>query len=312
MALQSLTAAFDRDQTVLKDKLQGLNLPSDAARIQNIINDYLNEIFNNEGDFRQGLTQSEDYILQAALSLLNAQRSITKEITPNIVLQGTELKQQPLQKASKGLKKEQYPTALAGTTLGGGIGGALFGSWGAVFGAIAGTAVVLYYASTESEGKTSTKMIPTKEDKPSIVQSPLDVDLFMSIIKNICESVDSLIDTFRAQINKVVHKYENQEKPSLEREYRFLLEGIQSLIGYKRSHNEDENFSKKIQERIENMSDLLENYSLIVEDYSEAHKSWFDEIPSPKTGKLTQVLPAIIKNGNVVLKGRLFIPEKQN
>lgn len=312
MALQSLTAVFDRDQAILKEKLQGLNLPSDSSRIQNIINDYLNEIFKNEGDFRQGLTQSEDYILQAALSLLNAQRSITKEITPSIVLQGTEPKQQPLQKASKGLKKEQYPIALAGTSLGGGIGGALLGTWGAVFGAIAGTAVVLYYASAESEAKPSTNMISIKEEKPSIVQFPLDVDLFISIIKSICESIDSLIDTFRSQINKVIHKYENQEKPSLEREYRFLLEGIQSLIGYKRSHNEDEKFAKKVQERIEEIVDLLDNYNLVVEDYSEVHKSWFDEIVSPNTSELTQVLPAIIKNGHVVLKGRVFIPENQN
>lgn len=309
MALQSLTAAFDRDQTILKEKLQGLNLPSDSSRIQNIINDYLNEIFKNEGDFRQGLTQSEDYILQAALSLLNAQRSITKEITPSIVLQGTEPKQQPLQKASKGLKKEQYPIALAGTSLGGGIGGALLGTWGAVFGAIAGTAVVLYYASAESEAKPSTKMISIKEEKPSIAQFPLDVDLFISIIKSICESIDSLIDTFRSQINKVIHKYENQEKPSLEREYRFLLEGIQSLIGYKRAHSEEEKFLKKIQERIEDMAELLDNYNLTVEDYSEEHKHWFDVIENPNTTELTQVLPAIVRCENVVLKGRILVPE---
>lgn len=309
MALQSLTAIFDRDQAILKEKLQGLNLPSDSSRIQNIINDYLNEIFKNEGDFRQGLTQSEDYILQAALSLLNAQRSITKEITPSIVLQGIEPKQQPLQKASKGLKKEQYPIALAGTSLGGGIGGALLGTWGAVFGAIAGTAVVLYYASAESEAKPSTKMISIKEEKPSIVQFPLDVDLFISIIKSICESIDSLIDTFRSQINKVIHKYENQEKPSLEREYRFLLEGIQSLIGYKRAHSEEEKFLKKIQERIEDMAELLDNYNLTVEDYSEEHKHWFDVIENPNTTELTQVLPAIVRCENVVLKGRILVPE---
>ena len=43
MALQSLTAVFDRDQAILKEKLQGLNLPSDSSRIQNIINDYFQE-----------------------------------------------------------------------------------------------------------------------------------------------------------------------------------------------------------------------------------------------------------------------------
>ena len=92
MALQSLTSIFKSNQSVLGTKLQGLKLPSDSSRIQGIINDYLNEMFNNEGDFRQGLTQSEDYILQAALSLLNAQQSITKEITPDIILHNSSLK----------------------------------------------------------------------------------------------------------------------------------------------------------------------------------------------------------------------------
>lgn len=308
MALQSLTAIFESNQAVLKEKLKELKLPADSSRIQRIINDYLNEMFDNEGEFRQGLTQSEDYILQAALSLLNAQRSITKEITPDIVLQEPIVKlQSPA--TQKGLKKEQYPITLAGTAIGGGVGGALLGTWGAVFGAIAGTAVVLYYVSTEP--KPTTKMIPATMEKPKIVQSQLNVDLFLSIIKSICESVDSLIDTFRAQINKVVHKYESKEKPTLEGEYRFLLEGLQSLIGYKRAHCEDEKFMQKIQERIEDMAEVLDNYNLTVEDYTEEHKNWFDTIENPKTTELVQALPAIVKDSNVVLKGRIFIPEVQ-
>ena len=212
MALQSLTSIFKSNQSVLGTKLQGLKLPSDSSRIQGIINDYLNEMFNNEGDFRQGLTQSEDYILQAALSLLNAQQSITKEITPDIILQEPKPKtQSPI--IQTGLKKEQYPVTLTGTAIGGGIGGILLGTWGAVFGAIAGTAIVLYYASSGSQ--SISKMLPETLEKTKVVESQLNVDLFLSIIKSICESVDSLIDTFRAQINKVVYKYENKEKPTL-------------------------------------------------------------------------------------------------
>lgn len=305
MALQSLTSIFKSNQSVLGTKLQGLKLPSDSSCIQGIINDYLNEMFSNEGDFRQGLTQSEDYILQAALSLLNAQQSITKEITPDIILQEPKPKtQSPI--IQTGLKKEQYPVTLTGTAIGGGIGGILLGTWGAVFGAIAGTAIVLYYASSGSQ--SISKMPPETLEKTKIVQSQLNVDLFLSIIKSICESVDSLIDTFRVQINKVVYKYENQEKPTLEKEYRFLLESVQSLIGYKRAHNEDEKFLRKIQERIEDMADILDNYNLSVVDYTEDNKNWFDVIESPNTIVLTQVLPAIIKNHNVVLKGRVFIP----
>ena len=306
MALQSLTSIFESNQSVLKERLQGLKLPSDSSKIQTIINDYLNEMFDNESDFRQSLTQSEDYILQAALSLLNAQQSITKEETPNISFQQPQSKPQP--QITSGLKKEQYPLALVGTAVGSGLGGALMGTWASVFGAVAGTAVVLYYASTLSR-PSSPKMTSTIE-KPKLIQSQLNVDLFLSIVRNICESVDSLIDTFRAQINRVVHKYESQEKPTLEKEYRFLLESIQSLIGYKRAHSEDEKFMQKVQERIEDMADILDNYNLSVVDYTEENKSWFDIIESHNVTIPTQVFPAITKDSYAVLKGRVFTEKK--
>lgn len=44
MALQSLTSMFEHNQTALKEKLEGLKLPSDSSKIQNIVNAYLNEI----------------------------------------------------------------------------------------------------------------------------------------------------------------------------------------------------------------------------------------------------------------------------
>lgn len=304
MALQSLTSMFELNQTALKEKLEGLKLPSDSSKIQNIINTYLNEMFDNEGDFRQSLTQSEDYILQAALSLLNAQQSITREMTPNISFQQPKEQLQPQSKS--GLMKEQYPLAVVGTAIGGTLGGALMGTWAAVFGAITGTAVALYYASTLPQ--SSSPQMPVKIEKPRLIQSELNVELLLSIIKNICTSVDSLIDTFRSQVNRIVHKYENQEKPTLEKEYYFLLETVQSVIGYKRAHNSDEKFLQKIQERIEDMAEILDNYNLSVVDYAEEHKNWFDTIESSKVTEITQILPAIVKNNHTVLKGRIFIP----
>lgn len=305
MEQKTLTSVFESNKSILKERLEGLSLPSDAPKIQRIINDYLNEMFNNEGEFRQNLTQAEDYILQAALSLLNAQQAMTKEMTPVAAPSQPKLESVSPQPFS-GLKKEKYPYALGGTTLGSGVGGLLLGTWGAVFGAIAGTAIVLYYASNQFARAPQCKDL---EEKPLLQQPKLNVDVFLAIVKNICGSVDSLIDTFRAQINRVVNKYESQEKPTLEKEYRFLLESVQSLIGYKRAHNGDEKFVRKIQERIEDMAESLDNYNLVVENYTEEHRNWFDTIENQNVQSVTQVLPAIVKNGNVVLKGRIFIPE---
>lgn len=304
----TLVSMFESNKDKLEQELKELILPKDATKIQTAVNNYFSVLFNSESEYRQSLTQAEDYMLQAALSLLNAQQAITKEMTPDIAFQQAQVKTQmkPQNLMEDGLKRKQYPMTLVGTAVSSGLGGVVLGTWGAVFGAIAGTAVVLYCASSmEVQSIAKPKVV----EQPKLLQAKLNVDIFLSIIKNICESVDSLIDTFRAQINKVVHKYENQEKPTLEREYRFLLEGIQSLIGYKRAHGEEEKFVRKIQERIEDMAELLDNYNLTVEDYTEEHKNWFDIIENPNTAELTQVLPAIVKNKNVVLKGRIFVPE---
>lgn len=298
---KTLSAIFESNKVILKGKLEGLSLPSDAQKVQTVINDYLNEMFDNDGEFRLQLTKAEDYILQAAISLLSAQQAMVKEITPQVI--GTKSKLDQIQKPLDGLAKDKYPYTLGSTAIGGGVGGLLFGTWGAVFGAIAGTAIVLYYASSHNLISHQSKI-----KEPSLQQSKLNVDMFLNIVGNICSNVDSLIETFRAQINRVINKYENQEKPTLEKEYRFLLENVQSLVGYKRAHNKDEKFVCKMQERIEDMAESLENYNLEVVDYTNDHSNWFDVIENPNVQTVSQILPAIVKNGNIVLKGRVFIP----
>ena len=139
----------------------------------------------------------------------------------------------------------------------------------------------------------------------------LDTGIFLGIVGNICDSVDSLIQTFRAQINRVVDKYENVEKPRLEKEYSFLLEGIQTLIGYKRTHTNDDKYLSKLQMRIEDLAEALENYNLSVEEYVEEHSGWFETVESTKVETPQMVYPAIVKEGQAVLSGKVFVPVKQ-
>ena len=186
------------------------------------------------------------------------------------------------------------------------VGNLVFGGWGAVFGAIAGTAVTVYLSNRkESQNNTSTNV----DSEPNPQESVIDTKVFITIIEKICDSVDNLISTFRGQINRVVGKYENQPKPSLEKEYRPLLENIQTLVGYSRTHSEDEKFSRKIQERIEDMAELLDTYNLYLVNYSEEKESWFEKVSSPNTNQPKMVYPAIVKADEVVLKGKIFVPE---
>ena len=187
----------------------------------------------------------------------------------------------------------------------------MLGTWGAVFGAIAGTAILLYYSSDLGlTPKRSTSATIVSKKKMTIKQEKINVEVFVGIVGKICDNVDLLIQTFRAQINRVVEKYESMEKPAFEKEYRFLLENIQTLVGYKRAHIEDEKYLAKLQQRIEDLTESLENYGFSVEDYTEEFSSWFNMVPSPNVQTIKLAYPAIVKDGQAILLGKVFIPEK--
>lgn len=318
----TLVAMFESDKATLEKALIGLTLPKDGEKIQKIVANYFDTLFNKDGDFRQNLTLGEDYILQAALSLLNAQQEIgmklrEKEGKSHIQ---TNVSQNPLQKESRKIpfvEKEIPNISVDGVnsllSAGGGalVGKVILGGWGAVFGAIAGTALLLYLSLPENKLTAKRNTVPMAFLSESS-NTPLEIGAFFHVIYKVCQSVDNLIDTFRAQINRVVQKYESQEKPTIEKEYRTLLEGIQTLVGYKRAHNSDEEkYVKKLQERIEDVAELLDNYDLAVEDYTEENAHWFETIPSANVQSLKMVYPAIVKNGTVILLGKIFIPENK-
>lgn len=315
MKKQTLASLFESDKNKLKEQLSGLNLPQDATKIQLIVEGYFNSIFDKDSEYRQSLTQAEDYILQGAMALLNAQQSMIKEFSvKSETIKPTETTERVSQNGEgprPGLPKEFYPHALVGSALGGAVGGLIIGTWGAVFGSIAGTAVIMYYASekmstsknrmnTPSHKASSTEKIKTKQT--------LNIDVFFKIIHNICDSIDSLINSFRAQINRVVNQYENQEKPTLEGDYRSLLESIQSLIGFKRAHNEnDDKYIVKLNKRIEDLAEDLDAYNIKVVDYNGSNEEMFNRMSSSDVSETKMVTPAFVKNGKVVIKGKVFV-----
>ena len=289
-------------------------LPKDMSKVQNTVSSYLEKVFDAEGEFRQNLTQSEDYILEAAISLLNAQQKISSALLKDINRNCDSNKRNPSVAAQK--HKESGSANIFNidtkNTLFGVAGGAIagkliLGGWGAVFGAIAGVALSIYLSNrtqTKTQSQTTQRVVHEE-----IINKPIDVDCFIHIIHDVCESVDNLISTFRAQVNRVVQKYESQDKPTLDKEYRLLLESIQSLVGYKRNHDStEEKYTKKMQDRIEDLAESLDNYDITLVNYSEDNSSWFEKVPSPNTTELKEVLPAIIKGKDLIIPGKVFIP----
>ena len=297
----TLYSLFISSKDELTSQLEGLTLPSEAQEVQSCVVKYFNKIFDADGDFRQNLTLSEDYILQAAMSMLTMQQSMMSELTPaydNRSMFSVETLEPTYCDQRKAFIGKLLP--LGGSAIGSTAGALLVGAWGSVFGAIAGTAVAMYYSTRMAPEMATTQEVITSES----VESELNVTAFIEIIGKICQSVDSLIDTFRAQINRVVNKYENQEKATLEKDFRFLLEGIQSLVGYKRAHSEEEpKYIRKLKERIEDVGELLENYNLAIVNYTEDNEYMFEVVDGQET---RMVLPAIVKDGTVVVRGKIF------
>ena len=315
----TLRALFDSKQSELAQKLEGFSLPKDNQKIQETISEYLSSLFDSEGEFRQNLTQAEDYLLQATMSLLTAQQEmgmafIARKIRFKTAYEG--VKAENDEDAVKNQKPNSVKDYLGdnvtgtktvlGTAAGALVGKLVFGGWGAVFGAIAGTAIIVYLAKDGAPRNPGTPAAM----KAEIVNEPIDVQSFMGVVGGICDSVDNLISTFRTQVNRVIDKYESMEKPTLEKDYRFLLESIQSLIGYKRTHlPEEEKYTKKIQSRIEDIAECLDNYNLEFVDYDGENESLFDMVSSPETKDKKMVYPAIVKEGITVIKGKVFVPD---
>ena len=325
---QTLALMFEANKQALETELTGLTLPQDAKKIQEIVSTYFDSLLNQNGEYRQNLSQSEDYILQAALSLLNAQQEMGRKLAEKKI----EIKT----KVTIGYSQEEQKSGSASSSIDSTInkvlpqkdntkiilgagGGAILGKmalgsgWGALFGAIAGTAIMLYMTNqTEKKSKTEVKpkdVIAKPKVEAVIENTPINVPTFLDIISQTCDSIDSLIGTFRNQIQKVVNKYESQEKPTLEREYGLLLEAIQSLVGVAYAQQSDEKRLAKIDERLEQLVDALENYSLEIVSYSDEKKDWFDLLQSNKVDTPTMICPAIIKNGIIVKRGKVFIKE---
>ena len=230
----TLVSMFESNRYELERELENLVLPQDAAKIQSVVMNILNTMFEGNGEYRQNLTQSEDYILVAAIELLNAQQDIAREITA-----GMETKSDNVSYVSENKNKRKGidPYLMAGAITGATIGitsGVLLDTWKA--------------KSVVSEN----------------VSHPINVQIFMDVIKNICGKIDDLIETYRVQVKRVKNMCEKREKPSLQKDYPLLLQAIQELVVIEQNTNESDKKIKRVEKKIAELPEILENYGLAI------------------------------------------------
>lgn len=263
MTKKTLKQLFESQRDVLAQRLEGMKLPKDAEKAQVVVSNYLNELFDGDGEFRQSLTQSEDYILQAALSLLNAQQMMIGELSKVNDIAKHNLQDHVTEQSEQdhSHSKSHPILTIGGSAIGGTAGAIVFGTWGAVFGAIAGTAIAIYSSTRlqtkASRGAARSNAVQTKG-------TPIDPNVFIGIVGGICESVDNLIMTYQVQVRRLKNSYESQEKPSLLNDYSSLLSQIENVC--RAAESTSDNAHAKLLKAISMMAEVLENYDLKYEN----------------------------------------------
>ena len=255
---KSLKSLFEQSKTTLTTKLESLSLPRDSQKVQDIVSRHLNDLLDSTGEYRQALTQSEEFILLSAMNLLQAQQAMIGAVSIQHNNQNRSYKTEPTYANKGNVSKEHTPLVVGGTAIGGAAGALIFNTWGALIGAIAGTAVVLYYAANQDSKARSKQTSTSTGAKPS--ESQINVETFLTIVGNICENVDGIIETYRVQVRRIQNTYEQKERPSLQGDYGMLLEQIANVCRVCEANKES--VPAKIQNAVDLLEESLENYGL--------------------------------------------------
>lgn len=310
----SLVELFEANVQELREELIDVSLPRDQKKVQEVVNRYFEGILGRENLFRQHLTQSEEYILNAAMSLLNAQQLMYGDI----IQQGIESKEaveHHFENDDSISIEEGQKNTIIGTGIGLGSSALGVGSYtlgasvyGGLFVTIAVAAMGLYVVS---KIKDKQKHQAQKEELVSEafpLDQKLDVDNFISIICKICKQIDELMNTYRAQIAQVRNSYESRkEKITLEKDFKLLLSSIQMMLGISYDEDTNEKYLKRLKERVEEVGESLENYGIKVIKYSDEVKAGFEIVRRENVENPITLVPALEKNGIIVMKGKAVV-----
>ena len=254
---KTLKSLFEQSKDTLSTQLEPLSLPRDTQKVQDIVSSHLNGLLDSTGEYRQNLTQSEEFILLSAMNLLQAQQAMVGALNVRQDNQNCSCKE-PADARKGSVSKEQTPHVVGGTAIGGAAGALIFNTWGALIGAIAGTAIALYYVANQEPKTGNGQTSMSANAKPS--ESRINVEAFLTVFGNICENVDGIIETYRVQVKRIQNTYEQKEKPTLQSDYGMLLDQIAYVCRVCETNKDG--VPAKIQNAVGLLEESLENYGL--------------------------------------------------
>lgn len=297
----SLLSLFQQSELELKAQLSGLVLPKDEDKLNRVLSNlFIEHILVDK--YKEELTNSELAIFQSAIQLVEESLKLQQDIfsfTQDInASSSTEIIKYEKDIDSKWLLNKNQITVL-GTTAIGVLAGAVT-NVGTILLAIVATAAGLWISkeSRDTEIKVQEKIVAK--------DIQVNADAIINAARNICQSVDRLMDTYHTNIHNVKSRMENQTKPTLHNMYGYLLDRLAILYRDKSNHAPEED----IEDDISKIFKTLKNYRYELVNYSEENKHLFDieEIEGISEPEETEV--AILENGICIKEGKYYQPKK--
>lgn len=185
-------------------------------------------------------------------------------------------------------------------TLGGILGGIFGGNWQyATFGSVVlSTSLFLFYRFKKSTVKRQEES-ENNTDRTAIQQR----------LVSFCESIDKIAKLHEEEISEAIFKEPQNEEQPFERKYDWILSHIQSVIGYGRYKRGASDYTDNLRERCEDLVLILSNIQLKFVDYNGSNDELFDMVEDADAREITLVLPSVLKDDELILKGKVFIPE---
>lgn len=297
----SLLSMFQQSEAELKAQLTGLVLPKDEDKLNRVLSNLFVEHIHIER-YKDELTNSELAIFQSAIQLVEESLKLQQDIfsfTQNTTASSSAevIKYEKDAYPQWRLNKNQI--TLLGTTAVGILAGAAT-NVGTVLLAIVVTAAGLWISkeSHDNEIKVLEKIVAK--------DIQVNADAIINAARNICQSIDRLMDMYQTNIENLKSRIDNKPQPNLQNTYGYLLDRLANL--YRDTTNQAS--AEDIEDDISKIFKTLKNYRYEFVNYSEENKHMFDveEIDGISEPEETEV--AILENGICIKEGKYYQPKK--
>ena len=293
---------YERQDT-LKKKLTEVNSLQEVA---DIIQNELAFYGDIGGDYINSLTPSQ---AKTALALLAILRESHDTLGDSVRFKTYHPHEKPSSQHSSELVAIQNTVVI---TIGAGMGagmGFLGGPLGVICGAAIGSGIAKFVSDSFQEKSPSAK----NKQQRNQVKLELDIDKLISELVNLIKKIDKLVLQ-----EEPVSQPKPEEKKSQLTDFPEIIAFIQKLAGQRYSGlSKDLDFAMQ-----EELPSLLEVYSLQIDEFSledfnleklnpEIYRM-YDLKTSDKFVKPFIEAPAILKEGQLFLRGKMYLPNVAN